>query len=79
MPYAPQDGTGEGETMKPTMMVRLWSLQNVFLLWLTVRRSWSSTTTALRRPRPSQLAHPPPRHPRHVPRHLCMGADVAAG
>lgn len=65
--------------MKPTTMVRLWSLQNVFLLWLI---------------RPKILELSPDRCVVRVPLNritrrrdihamylgtLCMGADVAAG
>jgi hypothetical protein len=65
--------------MKPTTMVRLWSLQNVFLLWLV-------------RPRIVELT--PERCVVRIPLNwitrrrdikamylgtLCMGADVAAG
>lgn len=65
--------------MKPTTMVRLWSLQNVFLLWLV-------------RPKIEELTHD--RCIVRVPLNwitrrrdiramylgtLCMGADVAAG
>ena len=65
--------------MKPTTMVRLWSLQNVFLLWLV-------------RPRIVELS--PDRCIVRIPLNfitrrrdikamylgtLCMGADVAAG
>jgi hypothetical protein len=65
--------------MKPTTMVRLWSLQNVFLLWLT---------------RPKILELSPERCVVRIPLNwitrrrdiramylgtLCMGADVAAG
>lgn len=65
--------------MKPTTMVRLWSLQNVFLLWLI-------------RPRILELS--PERCVVRIPLNfitrrrdiramylgtLCMGADVAAG
>jgi Domain of unknown function (DUF4442) len=65
--------------MKPTTMVRLWSLQNVFLLWLV---------------RPKVLELSPERCVVKIPLNwitrrrdihamylgtLCMGADVAAG
>ncbi|HUR82708.1 MAG TPA: DUF4442 domain-containing protein [Thermoanaerobaculia bacterium] len=65
--------------MKPTMMVRLWSLQNVFLLWLV---------------RPKIVELSPERCIVKIPLNwitrrrdihamylgtLCMGADVAAG
>ena len=65
--------------MKPTTMVRLWSLQNVLLLWLT---------------RPKILELSPERCIVRIPLNwitrrrdihamylgtLCMGADVAAG
>ena len=65
--------------MKPTTMVRLWSLQNVFLLWLV---------------RPKILELTPDRCVVRIPLNwitrrrdihamylgtLCMGADVAAG
>ena len=65
--------------MKPTTMVRLWSLQNVFLLWLV---------------RPKILELSPERCVVKIPLNwitrrrdihamylgtLCMGADVAAG
>jgi hypothetical protein len=65
--------------MKPTTMVRLWSLQNVFLLWLV---------------RPKILELSPDRCVVRIPLNwitrrrdihamylgtLCMGADVAAG
>jgi hypothetical protein len=65
--------------MKPTTMVRLWSLQNVFLLWLV---------------RPKILELTPERCVVRIPLNritrrrdiqamylgtLCMGADVAAG
>ena len=65
--------------MKPTTMVRLWSLQNVFLLWLV---------------RPKIVELSPERCVVKIPLNwitrrrdihamylgtLCMGADVAAG
>ena len=65
--------------MKPTTMVRLWSLQNVFLLWLV---------------RPKIVELSPDRCVVRIPLNaitrrrdiramylgtLCMGADVAAG
>lgn len=65
--------------MKPTTMVRLWSLQNVFLLWLTRLRILELTDercvvkiplnwiTRRRDIRAMYLGT------------LCMGADVAAG
>jgi hypothetical protein len=65
--------------MKPTTMVRLWSLQNVFLLWLTRLRILELTEdrcvvriplnwiTRRRDIRAMYLGT------------LCMGADVAAG
>jgi hypothetical protein len=65
--------------MKPTTMVRLWSLQNVFLLWLTrlevleltndrcVVRVPLNWITRRRDIRAMYLGT------------LCMGADVAAG
>jgi len=65
--------------MSPTMMVRLWSLQNVFLLWLIRPKIVELTydRCVVRVP----LNWITRRHDIHAMYlgTLCMGADVAAG
>lgn len=65
--------------MKPTTMVRLWSLQNVFLLWLT-RLSILELTNdrcVVRIPL-NWITRRRDIHAMYLGT-LCMGADVAAG
>src|SRR3954453_17475069 len=65
--------------MKPTTMVRLWSLQNVFLLWLT-RLSILELTNdrcVVRVPL-NWITRRRDIHAMYLGT-LCMGADVAAG
>jgi hypothetical protein len=65
--------------MKPTTMVRLWSLQNVFLLWLTRLRILELTNDrcVVRIPL-NWVTRRRDIHAMYLGT-LCMGADVAAG
>jgi hypothetical protein len=65
--------------MKPTTMVRLWSLQNVFLLWLTRLRILELTDErcVVRIPL-NWITRRRDIHAMYLGT-LCMGADVAAG
>jgi hypothetical protein len=65
--------------MKPTMMVRLWSLQNVFLLWLVRPRivELSPDRCVVRIPL-NWITRRRDIHAMYLGT-LCMGADVAAG
>ncbi len=65
--------------MKPTTMVRLWSLQNVFLLWITRLRILELTNDrcVVRIPL-NWITRRRDIHAMYLGT-LCMGADVAAG
>ena len=65
--------------MKPTTMVRLWSLQNVFLLWITRLRILELTDDrcVVRIPL-NWITRRRDIHAMYLGT-LCMGADVAAG
>jgi len=65
--------------MKPTTMVRLWSLQNVFFLWLTRLRILELTEDrcVVRIPL-NWITRRRDIHAMYLGT-LCMGADVAAG
>ncbi|HEX8410518.1 MAG TPA: DUF4442 domain-containing protein [Thermoanaerobaculia bacterium] len=65
--------------MKPTTMVRLWSLQNVFLLWLTRPKilELNAERCIVRIPL-NWITRRRDIHAMYLGT-LCMGADVAAG
>jgi hypothetical protein len=65
--------------MKPTTMVRLWSLQNVFLLWLTrLRIHVLNADQCIVRIPLNWITRRRDIHAMYLGT-LCMGADVAAG
>ena len=65
--------------MKPTTMVRLWSLQNVFLLWLVRPKivELNENRCVVRIPL-NWITRRRDIHAMYLGT-LCMGADVAAG
>src|SRR4029453_12940689 len=74
-----QNRPGKGEVMKPTTMFRLWSLQNVFLLWLVRPKivELNENRCVVRIPL-NWITRRRDIHAMYLGT-LCMGADVAAG
>src|SRR4029078_762791 len=72
-------GSGEGEATNPTTMVRLWSLQNVFLLWIIRPRilELNKDRCIVRVPL-NWITRGRYIHAMYLGT-LCMGADIAAG
>src|SRR5262245_39430911 len=76
---ASQNRPGKGEVMNPTAMFRLWSLQNVFLLWLVRLKvvELNENRCVVRIPL-NWITRRRDIHAMYLGT-LCMGADVAAG